>query len=220
MKRWLPYLIIGVVGLITAAAGVVLYKAKKAPTPSATVEANEPARAETAHIRGPARAPVTIEEFGDFQCPPCGMLSEPLNQIERDFAGKVRLIFRHFPLAKHLNARRASQAAEAAGLQNRFWEMHDLLYREQELWSKATVPDGLFVGYAQTLGLDPEKFRRDMQSPEVNERVSADESRAAKLGLTLTPTVFVNGKSINLAQGPVSIRAAVEAALAEAPGRP
>jgi protein-disulfide isomerase len=232
MKRVLPFLIIGVVGLITAASAVVLYQAKKPPTLSSTVEetkpatagatesATEPPIAEMANIRGPAEAPVTIEEFGDFQCPPCGMMSEPLNQIERDFTGKVRLIFRHFPLDKHLNARRASQAAEAAGLQNRFWEMHDLLYREQEAWSNMSVPDGLFVSYATTLGLDPEKFRQDMESPEVNERVSADEMRAAKLGVTLTPTVFVNGRSINLAQGPVSIRAAVEAALAEAPANP
>jgi protein-disulfide isomerase len=248
MKSWLPYLIICVVGLVAAASGVLLYRAKKPPTltsdvqaakpipaasakpesaeqtagsPSpAIAEATKPPVAEMLHVRGPADAPVTIEEYGDFQCPPCGLLSEPLNEIERDFSGKVRLIFYHYPLEKHLNARRASQAAEAAGLQNRFWEMHDLLYRGQETWSKAMVPDGIFVGYAKTLGLDVDKFRADMWSPEMDARVSADEDRANKLGVKVTPTVFVNGKSLNLSQGPVSVRAAVEAALAGAPATP
>jgi protein-disulfide isomerase len=190
-----------------------------APSP-AIAEATEAPAAETEHVRGPADAPVTIEEYGDFQCPPCGMLSEPLNQIERDFSGKVRLIFHHYPLEKHLNARRASQAAEAAALQGHFWEMHDLLYKEQEAWSKAMVPDGMFVGYATKLGLDAEKFRADMWSPEVDARVSADEQRADKLGVKVTPTVFVNGKSLNLSQGPASVRAAVESALAEVPAKP
>jgi len=252
MKRWLPYLIICIVALVTAASGVLLYRAKKPPTLTSDVQPAKPTAAasakpeiaeqtaapnavsprpaiadatqapvaETEHVRGPADAPVTIEEYGDFQCPPCGMLSEPLNQIERDFSGKVRLIFHHYPLEKHLNARRASQAAEAAALQGHFWEMHDLLYKEQEAWSKAMVPDGMFVGYATKLGLDAEKFRADMWSPEVDSRVTADENRADKLGVKVTPTVFVNGKSLNLSQGPVSVRAAVESALAEVPAKP
>ncbi|MEO7723204.1 MAG: thioredoxin domain-containing protein, partial [Chthoniobacterales bacterium] len=144
VKRWLPYLIVIAVGLITTAAGVVLYQANKAPTLRSTPDA-----AGLVHVRGAEQAPVTIEEFGDYQCPPCGKLAEPLNQIEHDFAGKVRIIFRQFPLAVHPNARPAAQAAEAAGLQNRFWEMHDLLYREQEAWSKAPAPEGIFVGYAK-----------------------------------------------------------------------
>lgn len=218
MKRWLPYLIVAAVGLITTAAGLALYKANKAPTLQAKTTDSTAA---SAHVLGSVHAPVTIEEFGDFQCPPCGKLSEPLNQIERDFAGKVRLIFRQFPLPMHPNARAAAHAAEAAGLQGHFWEMHDLLYREQEIWSRPSVPDGLFVGYAKTLGLDPEKFRRDMESELVKERVAADEKRAAKFGVSLTPTVFVNGKSLTgLALAPNGIRQAVEAALAEIPAKP
>lgn len=224
MKRWLPYLIIASVALITLAAGMVLYRTQKAPTLTATPEAAKPLTAETSQTPNPSQAPlatfVAIEEFGDFQCPPCRMLSEPLNEIVRDFGDKVRLTFRHFPLDKHLNARRASQAAEAARLQQHFWEMHHLLYQEQELWSKASTPDGLFVGYALKLGLDPAKFRQDMDSAEVNERISGDEARAATLGVSMTPTVFVNGKSLNLARGPASVRDAVEAEMAKAPGQP
>lgn len=211
MKRWLPYLIVVAVALIASAAGVVLYRANKVSTLQANTDSTGPL-----HVRGAEGAPVTIEEFGDFQCPPCGKFSEPLNQIERDFAGKVRLIFRHFPLAMHPNARAAAQAAEAAGLQKRFWEMHDLLYREQEVWSRPQVPDGLFAGYAKTIGLDPDKFRQDMQSEIVKERIAADEKRGAKLGVSVTPTVFVNGKSLTgPALSPDGVRQAVEAALAE-----
>lgn len=212
MKRWLPYLIVVAFGLIAAAAGVVLYQANKTPTLRANTDSTGPLPA-----RGADRAPVTIEEFGDFQCPPCGRLSEPLNQIKHDFAGKVRLIFREFPLPVHPNALPAAYAAEAAALQKRFWEMHDILYREQEIWSRPAVPDGLFVGYAKTIGLDPERFRRDMQSEIVKERVAADQKRAEKLGVSVTPTVFVNGKSLN---GPEGIRDAVKDALATKPGKP
>ncbi len=216
MKRWLPYLIVVAVGLITTAAGVALYQANKAPTLQANTDSTG-----SAHMRGDERAPVTLEEFGDYQCPPCGKLAGPLNQIERDFAGKVRLIFRQFPLQVHPNARLAAQAAEAAGLQQRFWEMHDLLYREQEVWSQASVPIGLFVGYAKTIGLDSEKFRLDMESAAVKERVAADERRGEKLGVSVTPTVFLNGKSLTgPALGPKGIRDAVEAALAEIPAKP
>ncbi len=221
MKRWLPLLIVATVGLITTAVGVVLYQAMKAPSLTATSGATEPGNPSLAHMRGAARAPITIEEFGDFQCPPCGQLSEPLNQIEHDFAGKVKIIFRHYPLSIHPNARPAAQAAEAAGLQNRFWEMHDLLYRQQEVWSKAAAPAGLFVGYAKTLGLDPEKFRQAMHSTEVKERLASDQNRAAKLGVTVTPTIFVNGKSLTgRALGKAGVRTAVEAALAEIPAQP
>ncbi len=221
MKRWLPYLIVAAVATIGVAAGVVLYRAVKPPALQATRDSTAAGTSDVAHTRGPAGAPVTLEEFGDFQCPPCGILSEPLNQIERDFAGKVRLIFRQFPLDRHPHAHLAAYAAEAAGLQNRFWEMHDLLYRNQNVWSQATVPEGLFVGYAKTLGLETEKFRRDLHGPEVKERVAADQYRARKLGVEVTPTVFLNGKNLTgLALGPAGVRSAVEAALADKSGQP
>src|SRR5205814_4081468 len=93
--------------------------------------------AESGHVRGRSDAPVTIIEFGDFQCPPCANLSEPINQLERDYRSRLRIVFRHFPLPNHQHAREAALASEAASLQGRFWEMHDLLYREQSVWSKA-----------------------------------------------------------------------------------
>ena len=113
----------------------MLYRAKRvavSPTSKAALGL-EKRGGKTGHILGQPDAPVVVEEFGDFECPPCGHLSEPINQLEHDYRGRVCVIFRNFPLANHKHARDAAQAAEAAGLQDRFWQMHDVLYREQAL---------------------------------------------------------------------------------------
>src|SRR6266480_858220 len=220
MNRYAPIIIVAIVGLAAVAAGVVLYRVYKPQVLAVSQEQAKKGEIESVHVRGAADAPVTLEEFGDFQCPPCGALSEPLNQLEGDYRAKMRLVFHHFPLANHANAKPAAYAAEAAGLQDRFWEMHDLLYREQANWSKTTDPSELFLSYARIVGLNTAKFQKDINSEEVKERVAADQKRAAELGVHLTPTIFVNGKSI---VGPslnqTGLRAAVEAALAEMPSR-
>ena len=89
------------------------------------------------HIRGNPDAPVTLEEFGDFQCPPCGSFAAFAEELLKEYDSRLRIVFRHFPLAAHEHAREASLAAEAAGLQGHFWEMYDVLYHEQAAWSKA-----------------------------------------------------------------------------------
>src|SRR5438045_961992 len=110
--------------------------------------------AEAPHVHGPAKAPITFEEFADFQCPPCAALSEPINQMEHDYQSQLRVIFRNFPLAVHAHALEAAYAAEAAALQGKFWEMHDVLYREQSSWAKAPDVGVLFTSYAGVIGLD------------------------------------------------------------------
>ena len=127
MNRYAPIIIVAIVGLAAVAAGVVLYRVYKPQVLAVSQEQAKKAEIESVHVRGAADAPVTLEEFGDFQCPPCGALSEPLNQLEGDYGTKMRFVFRQFPLANHANAKPAAYAAEAAGLQGRFWEMHDLL---------------------------------------------------------------------------------------------
>ena len=220
MNRYAPIIIVAIVGLAAVAAGVVLYRVYKPQVLAVSQEQAKKAEIESVHVRGAADAPVTLEEFGDFQCPPCGALSEPLNQLEGDYGTKMRFVFRQFPLANHANAKPAAYAAEAAGLQGRFWQMHDLLYREQANWSKTTDPAELLLSYARIVGLNTAKFQKDINSEEVKERVAADQKRAVELGVHLTPTIFVNGKSI---VGPslnqTGLRAAVEAALAEMPSR-
>src|SRR6476661_8825627 len=154
----------------------MLYRAKRPQTtaiPRATADSKE--RGEEVHARGPANAAVTLEEYGDFQCPPCGGLEVPLQQIERDYASSLRVIFRNFPFAIHEHAHEAAYAAEAAGLQGHFWEMHDLLYREQAAWSKTKDVQPLFTSYAGTLGLDLDRFEKDIDSEKVKEKVESDQ---------------------------------------------
>jgi protein-disulfide isomerase len=133
----------------------MLYRAKRPAAGAMSKEAEPSGKAsgESMHVLGPNDAPVTLEEFGDFQCPPCAKLSDPINQLQRDYGSRLRVIFHHFPLATHQHAREAAYAAEAADRQGRFWQMHDLLYREQSSLSKAADRQSLFSTYARILWL-------------------------------------------------------------------
>ena len=194
----------------------MLYRAKQLPV--LTIAKNHVAsgmdEAKSIHILGNPEAPVTLEEFGDFQCPPCGILSGPINQLEQDYRPRLRVIFRHFPLTMHRHAREAALASEAAGRQGRFWQMHDVLYREQAVWSEAADVRPLFDTYAGTIGLKIDRFKNDMESEEVNRRVTADQLRGTALGVTITPTLFVNNRALpNASLSPATLHAAVEAAM-------
>ena len=236
MRRYLPFAIIGAVFLIAIGSGLMLLRWKQppsapiaplvpivptAPTPSLTsvapVTQETPGQpeAELPHIRGGANARVTLEEFGDFQCVPCGTLFPTLKKVEEDYGERLRVIFRHNPLKKHEHAVIAACAAEAAGLQGRFWEMHDLLFQNSARWTKGvdTVgPDAtpsrrlqsnvlamesevrdVFVRYAEILQLDVERFKTDMDSDEVKARVESDRARGNELGIDRTPTLYLNG---------------------------
>jgi protein-disulfide isomerase len=193
MKRFLPFLIVGAVALITFGGGALLYRQRRAALQTAPKVMTAEEKAALGHLRGDLKAPVTIEEFGDFQCPPCGTLAGDMLKLEKQYGSRLRVIFRQYPLAMHNHAMEAALAAEAAGLQDRFWEMHDLLYREQAIWSKLPDAVTLFNGYAGTLGLDLERFKKDMQSQEAMTRVASDQKRAASLGVNSTPTLFLNG---------------------------
>lgn len=210
MRRYLPFIIVAAVALITFGGGVALYRSKKLPAPTAPRDAV----ATAIHVRGPSTAPVTIEEFGDFQCPPCAMMAVVLKKAEEEYGPRLRVVFRHFPLVTHAHARAASLAAEAAEMQGRFWEMHDLLYREQAAWSKGADVPGLFNSYAGTLGLDVERFKKDQQNPAVIARVDADQKLGASRGVTSTPTLFVNNVALTPdALNPAGLRNAIESAL-------
>jgi protein-disulfide isomerase len=216
MKRYLPFLIVIVVAAAAIGGGAALYRAKRPRTLTIPKERSPSAAAESGkvHILGPADAPITLQEFGDFQCPPCGKLSEPINQLQHDYSHHVRLIFRNFPLINHQHAREAAYAAEAAGIQGRFWQMHDLLYKEQAIWSNSTDAQALFDAYAGYIGLNIARFKTDMDSDEVKERVAADQKQGVSLGVKNTPTIFLNNKEIDpKTLNPTDLRAAVDAAV-------
>lgn len=152
------------------------------------------------HIIGKADAPVTIVEYGDMQCPACGQLNPALMSTFNLVSDTVRLVFRHFPLTTiHDKAQITAQAVEAAALQNKFWEMHELLYTKQADWSATPVTDvvSTLKTYAKDIGLDVTKFGIDLTSASVIARVNRDMQTADVLQLTETPSMFLNGRQIN-----------------------
>ncbi len=198
MKRLLPFAIIVIVLVGAVAVGWVLLRqpSEKAtgPTPPPN-PAGEVKGAEPPHMRGNPNAPVLLEEFGDFQCPSCGSYHPELKKIEAEFGDKLKVIFRELPLLPmHEHALMAAQAAEAAGIQGKFWEMHDLLYENQTKWveQKDLVP--VFVDYAKQIGINPDQFMKDLSGETVTQRIFQDGKRAHSFGLKGTPSFFVNGK--------------------------
>jgi len=201
MKRFLPFAIIIIVLVGAVAAGWAVLRSSResvnAPTPTPD-PAGEVKGAEPAHVRGNPNAPVTLEEFGDFQCPSCGSYHPELKKMEAEFGDKIHLTFREFPLVPtHQHALAAASAAEAAGLQGKFWEMHDLIYDRQNTWKGQFDVRGVFEGYAKEIGIDVDRYNRDVGSDLVQQRIFQDGKRGHSLGVKGTPTVFMNGREVN-----------------------
>jgi protein-disulfide isomerase len=217
MKRYLPFVIVAAVALAALGSGAMLYRAKRPQLLSIPENKSVSGKsgAESMHIRGNPDAPVTLEEFGDFQCPPCGNFAGFAEELLKEYDSRLRLVFRNFPLEPHEHAREAALAAEAAGLQGRFWEMHDVLYREQAAWSKAPNARELFESYAGTIGLNLDQFRKDMDGEKARERVDSDHALGDSLGIKLTPTLYINNRPVDPKdKNPEGVRAAINAALA------
>jgi protein-disulfide isomerase len=198
MKRAIPFVIIVIVLLAGLAAALIFMRSTSRPSgpPANTTSGNEAPGAEPPHIRGNPAAPVTLEEFGDFECPTCGQYYTELKKIEGEFGDRLRVVFREYPLypKPHKYALIAAQAAEAAGLQGRFWEMHDKLYENQKAWSEATDVMPMFVDYAKQIGIDTDRFSRELSGEAVAARIFQDGRRAHALGVSVTPTLFINNK--------------------------
>ena len=210
MKRYLPFILI--IAVLVAVVGIFALALRRGngggdlgsgipnsnqPAPSAgnTTAPNQssPSQAGLTKPNVKVSSPVVLEEYGDYQCPPCGQLYPELKQIEHDYGNQVQIVFHHFPLMKiHKNALAAAHAAEAARNQNRFWEMHDRLYRNQKEWTELDDPRPVFLSYARQLGLNIDKFKQDMESNQIDQRISADIQRGTSMSVTGTPTVFLD----------------------------
>lgn len=164
---------------------------------------------------GSNEAPVKIVEFGDFQCPACRAAADPLKRAYAANSENVQLIYRHIPLPSHPNADESAQAAEAAGLQGKFWEMYDLLFAEQDNWSGLQDPKAQLEVYAQTLQLDMDKFRSDYGSAAVADAIRRDKDAANTAAVSSTPTFFVNGERIVGAQSQEQWQQIIDRKLAE-----
>jgi len=152
---------------------------------------------------GQADAPVVIVEFSDFQCPYCARFArQTFPQIKREYidTGKVKLVFRDFPLSFHKNAALAAEAAQCAYEQDAFWEMHDRIFAGQSEWAGSSEAKQIFIQYAEELGLDRGRFRECLDSGRYQEEVRQDFKDGASYGVTGTPTFFINGRKLVGAQ--------------------
>ncbi|OHA16346.1 MAG: hypothetical protein A2830_00310 [Candidatus Taylorbacteria bacterium RIFCSPHIGHO2_01_FULL_44_110] len=169
----------------------------------------------TDHARGSADASVTIIEYSDFQCPACATYYPLAERLLNESSTTVRFVYRHFPLypVPHKNALMASEASEAAALQGKFWEMHDILFDNQKLWETSSTAGTIFETYAERIGLDVETYKKDVVSDVVKARVQKDWDEARTLGINSTPTFFVNGKAIVNPNGYEAFKAIIDSAI-------
>ncbi len=188
---------------------------------SSTTVLNSDAKvvSDTDHVRGDKNSPVTLIEYGDFQCPACGSFYPIIKSLESQYKGRVKFVFRHFPLSQiHPNAFASSRAAEAASRQGKFFEMHDKLYETQQLWGQAkTNQQALFEGYAKELGLDMTKFTADYESSEVANKINSDfESGKQTFSITSTPSFILDGEKIDNPTDVAAFSKLLDKALAKA----
>jgi len=160
------------------------------------------------HALGSATAPVTLVEYGDYECPHCGHAHPIVKRVLRRLGAGVRFVFRNFPLGEmHPHAVQAAEAAEAAGLQDEFWRMHDQLFEHQDALEREDL-----VGYAKELGLDSARFARDLDQDAIEDRVRSDFASGVRSGVNGTPTFFINGTRFDESWDEESLVAALSSA--------
>lgn len=147
------------------------------------------------HIKGNPNASITFVEYSDFQCPACASAYPVVDRLVKQYPNDVRVVYRHFPLTSiHRNAQLAAQASEAAANQQAFWEMHDALFNTQAQWQNQPDPTEFFAKLAESLGLNAEQFRSELDSSETRDKVKEDTQRANANRLNSTPSFFLNGE--------------------------
>ncbi len=170
----------------------------------------------TSHVEGNGKSGVTLVEYGDYQCPYCEQYYPIVKQVAAEFNDQIKFQFRNYPLINiHQNAFAGARAAEAAALQGKFWQMHDLLYENQQQWSEASNPTQYFQQYAKQLGLNVDQFNKDYSSNKVNDAINSDKAAGDKLGIKGTPTFFLNGKQIEVKADISAFEAQIKAAIAQ-----
>lgn len=200
-KAWI---IFAAVCIVILGSLVALSNSKKVDV--GTVDANTIQTASDAsgniadHVFGKQNGKVILTEYGDFQCPGCGGMHPKVKALTEKYENQVTFVFRNFPLTQiHPNALVAAAAAESAGLQGKYWEMHNKLFETQDQWKNANVKEriGVFEAYAKTLGLNTETFKTDVARAEVTKKINYDIAIGKKINVSSTPTFILNGKELS-----------------------
>ena len=165
------------------------------PPPPGTIPEIQSINA-TDHTKGATESATLLIEYSDFQCPACRQYYPVVKQLVEEKGDQFMFAYRHFPLTQHENADEAAQAAEAAGRQGKFWEMHDLLFERQDAWVETGSPDETFLTYAEELELNKEQFEADYQAQELKDKINNDYNSGVKADVNATPTFFLNGEKI------------------------
>jgi protein-disulfide isomerase len=168
-------------------------------TPSRTPASNVPAPvgANPPNMLGSPTATVTVEEFADFQCGSCGATHPVMKEIQSAYGSKIKLVFREFPLTMHEKAYDAAVAAEAAGMQGKFWQMQDQLFTNQQAWSSPSADHKqMWTSYAEKIGLDVQQWQTDISGISAKSRVDQDMQRGKALNVSSTPSIYINGELV------------------------
>ena len=225
---WIIFSVV-VVGLL---AGLVIWTRTTNPTINVANINNNSIVAASAdngniaeHVTAKADSKVILVEYGDYQCPSCGGAYPNVKTLLDEYGDRIAFVFRNFPLTSiHPNARAAAAAAESAGLQGKYWEMHDLLYANQSSWENldATKRTDAFIAFASQLGLDTAKFKTDLSNSDVNKKIAFDIALGKANNASATPTFYLNGNKLDeataggIVQGNLTaVKAQIDKLLAE-----
>ena len=197
----MPYMIkpILIVLLSTGAAFFIGHRLTQPVLESTVTSAQPVANDGSVHYRGSLTAKVVLVEYGDYECPPCAFYSPIIDAILQRYGNNVRVEFRHFPLPRHPNALKAAMAAEAAGRQGRYWEMHDMLLGSQSKWAGVDNAEQEFGKFAASIGIDVPRFLEALNDPEIHQHVMNDIAQAQQIQVQAVPTFLLNGRQIERA---------------------
>lgn len=227
----IPLVIIGLVLVGVVAAAWWFSRSSKPPTNlngnqngvnasrTPQIPANAPVGANPPNMLGSPTASVTVEEFADFQCGSCGATHPTMKEIQSTYGSKIRFIFREFPLSVHDKAYDAAVAAEAAGMQGKFWAMQDQLFTNQQTWASPSANNKqIWTEYAQKIGLDVQQFQNDVTGLSAKSRVDQDMQRGKALNVSSTPSIYVNGQLVPFPEVNVAgLRRIIDAELQKTP---
>ena len=184
--------VIILIACVAVFLGLIVFIKKDASAPS-----DGQAVAASNHVQGAGTSGVTLVEYGDFQCAACGAFYPLLKEVKAKYGDQITFQLRHFPIVSiHPNTMSAHRAAEAAGMQDKFWEMHDLLYERQSAWSDSNNPSAIFKGYAEEIGLDVDRYNTDLVKTEIGSIIQEDLKAGKALDVTATPGFVLDGKLI------------------------